>query len=251
MREADFDAFSGMLDAICSLLSRGSYVPSSTNTALFFRSLARYDLAQVRSAFDAHVSDPQRGRFVPVPADLIAQIEGSASNDGRPGAEEAWAIALSARDENATVVWTEEISLAWGACQSIVQAGDDVAARMAFREAYLRLVGESRAAGDPVVWNTSLGHDPDLHQPALERAAELGRIEAPKRVALPPPEQSMQLIAGNPLCPPHVREKLLAIRAELAQSVDGRQAGSDGPIIGDFKLVQRHALPPAMRGDAE
>lgn len=251
MREADFDAFSTMLDAVCSLLSRGAYVPSSTNTALFFRSLARYELAQVRSAFDAHVSDPQRGRFVPVPADLIAQIEGAASSDGRPGAEEAWAIAIASRDENATVVWTAEIALAWGVCQPVIQAGDEVGARMAFREAYLRLIAESRATGEPVAWNTSLGHDPASHQAAEERAADLGRIEAPKRVALPPPERAMELIAGNPLCPPHVRERLLAIREKLVQSGAGHQAEVEGPILGDFNPVQRHTLPPAMRGDAE
>ena len=58
MREGDFDQFGEMLDAVCMLLSRGSYIPSAANSALWFRALSEYDLDAVRSAFDAHVKDP-------------------------------------------------------------------------------------------------------------------------------------------------------------------------------------------------
>lgn len=75
MTEADFDEFADMLDAVCSMLSRGTYTPNATAIALFFRSLEEYDLATVRAAFAAHVKDPRRGRYVPVPADIIAKIQ--------------------------------------------------------------------------------------------------------------------------------------------------------------------------------
>jgi hypothetical protein len=96
MREADYPAFVALLDSTCNLLSRGQHTPSAMQAAMWFRSLAEFDIADVRAAFDAHIRDPQRGRFVPLPADILAQLHGAAADDTRPGADEAWAIALRA-----------------------------------------------------------------------------------------------------------------------------------------------------------
>src|SRR5688572_10882814 len=98
MRDAEILRFTELLDATCSLRSRGTYKPNAQQAELFFRALSQYDMATVRAAFDAHVKDPVRGRFVPLPADIIAQIIGQTDADGRPGAEEAWATAVLARD---------------------------------------------------------------------------------------------------------------------------------------------------------
>lgn len=184
MREADFDEFGALLDAVCGLLSRGSYVPNATNTALWFRAMEAYDLATVRAALDAHVRDPQRGRFVPTPADVIAQIEGFAEHDGRPGVEEAWALALRARDEAETVVWTREMAEAWSVAKPVLQLGDEVGARMAFREAYGRLVDEARRQRVPASWSASLGHDPALRVERLRAAVDAGRLPQAELLAL-------------------------------------------------------------------
>lgn len=219
MRDTDFDEFGEMLDAVCSLLSRGAYVPSPTNTALFFRALARYRLTDVRAALDAHVSDPQRGRFVPVPADVIAQIDGSAADDGRPGPEEAWAIALRAVDEAETVVWTQDIAQAWHVARTVLDAGDEVGARMAFREAYARIVGEVRACRIPVGWVASLGFDTQRRNAALQQAAEAGRIDAP---LLPAPESEQPFLAlvSSPSIPEATRASLAALRERLTAVAD-------------------------------
>jgi hypothetical protein len=50
---------------------------------------------------------------------------------GHPTANEAWALVLASRDETDTVVWTEQIAEAAGIARPIIDAGDDVGARMA------------------------------------------------------------------------------------------------------------------------
>lgn len=187
MDETDYPEFSTLLDAVCSLLSRGAYAPSPTNTALWFRALRDHSLDDVSQALDAHVQDPQRGRFVPVPADVIAQLQGQAAGDGRPGADEAWSNAITARDENETVVWTAEMAEAWGIASAVMTAGDETGARMAFRQAYDRLVAEARRAGARPTWQASLGHDPDRRNAAVAAAVDAGRLRRSTLIGLPAP----------------------------------------------------------------
>lgn len=215
MRESDFADFSAMLDAVCSLLSRGAYTPNPTNTALFFRALARHDIAAVRAGFDAHVADPQRGRFVPVPADILGQIDGAAADDGRPGAEEAWAAVVRGSDESQTVVWTDEMARAWGVARSVLDAGDEVGARMAFKEAYSRMTAEARRERRPAAWTASLGFDLQQREAVIAQASAAGLLPAPDLPMLPAPEPFAALCA-NPQMPVEVREKLSALRERLA-----------------------------------
>lgn len=117
-------------------------------------------------------------------ADVVARIE-----DGRPGAEEAWAVAMRSMDEAETVVMTNEISEAIGVVQPILNAGDEVGARMAFKETYLRIVGDARDAGLAARWFPSLGTDVQRRSAALQDAANRGLLPH-QHVAglLPPPE---------------------------------------------------------------
>lgn len=209
MREADYPAFVALLDSTCNLLSRGQHTPSAMQAAMWFRSLAEFDIADVRAAFDAHIRDPQRGRFVPLPADILAQLHGAAADDTRPGADEAWAIALRATDEAATVVWTEEIAQAWAAALPVLDARDQVGARMAFREAYTRLVDDARAARKPARWFASLGWDEQQRAQAIGHAVQLGYLPREELLALPAPK-----LALAP--PPEVRAKLTELRDAIA-----------------------------------
>ncbi|WP_374257647.1 hypothetical protein [Aquabacterium sp.] len=189
MLEQDYDEFAELLEGVSSLLSRGKYVPNPTNTALFFRALSRHPIEVVRSGFDAHVSDTVRGQYVPNPADILAQIEGLAAVDGRPGAEEAWAIACRAADESETVVWSEEMAQAWQMCQPVMQMGDEVGARMAFKESYARQVEDARRLRRPVSWSVSLGHDASKRHTALVKAETMGLLGAGEALRLAPPEE--------------------------------------------------------------
>lgn len=96
-------------------------------------------------------------------------------DDGRPGVEQAWAIASQARDEAATLVWTDEMSEAWGAASKL---RDDVAARMAFKEAYTGLLTLARDDGRPTRWTVSLGHDQSRRSGPILEAVEAKRLTA-------------------------------------------------------------------------
>ena len=155
---------------------------SATAIGIWWGALARHGIENVRAALSAHVQDPERGRFAPKPADVIAQI---VAMDGRPGADEAWA--LCPLDEGRTTVWTDEISRAFfaGAYQ-ILADGDRIAARMAFKDAYEREVSAARRMGAPVTWSVSLGHDVGGRSQVLLDAMERGRIGAPQVAGLLP-----------------------------------------------------------------
>ncbi|VVD90882.1 hypothetical protein PCO31110_01613 [Pandoraea communis] len=181
MSEDDFDAFAELLDAAYSLHGK-SLAP--TAKAMFFRALMQYPLAVVRQGIDAAIKDPVHGRFAPKPADIIAQISG---NDGRPEADEAWSMSLAALSEQDTVVWTSEMQQAFEIARPVLNAGDKIGARMAFKDAYTRLLSQARAQGARVQWSASLGWDKESAEVVLREAQRIGRLPAPAVAALLPP----------------------------------------------------------------
>jgi hypothetical protein len=146
---------------------------------IFFSALSSYDMPTVREALSRHIQDPDGGRFAPKPADLIRQIQNGKAADGRPGREEAWAIAQLAADESRTVVLSDEIIGALEIARPLLEARDKVAARLAFTEAYDRLVSERRAAAEPLAWHVSFGTDKNGRIEAIEQAKIMGRLPAP------------------------------------------------------------------------
>lgn len=192
---------------------------SPKGKALFFKALEPYSLEVVRMALTAHIRDPKRGTFQPVPADIVAQIEGISGGAGRPGVEEAWAIAVLATDEAATVVWTEEMRDAFGICQSLLERGDGVGARMAFKDAYLRLVVEAGRANRPVKWEVTLGHDAARRVDVIRKAEAMGRIPSEQvSLFLPPPATDKSVN----------RDGLARLKAEVAKLISA-----------DVKMAQR------------
>lgn len=99
-------------------------------------------------------------------ADVLNRLD-----DGRPGAEEAFAMLPQSEDES--VVWTEEMAGAWGVASCAV---DRVAARMVFKEVYTKAVQAARDEHKPVKWTASLGRDPRLRDQALQAAVEKKRL---------------------------------------------------------------------------
>ena len=220
MRPHDLTPFSELLDAMWGL--KGAPAPTAVQKAMFFRALAAHPLEEVRAGLDAHLRDPKRGQFLPMPADVIAQIQSIVADDGRPGAEEAWASAFRATDEAVTVVWTAETAEAFGVVRPLVLAGDEVAARMAFKESYARLVSEARERRVPVSWSATLGHDTAARNVALLQHVEAGRLSADlmldapvgldEVLALPATEE----IQSNRDARAKARAVLLRMRAEAA-----------------------------------
>lgn len=105
-------------------------------------------------------------------AAVIQRIPG-----GRPGPEEAWAIASKGgTSESITKVWTQEIFAAFVEVQEIYDTEGPIPARMAFKEIYARHVAEAQATGRPVEWQITLGHNAAERAPAIERAIHAGYI---------------------------------------------------------------------------
>lgn len=102
-------------------------------------------------------------------ADVVSRLD-----DGRPGPEEAWAM-LPLREAD-TAVWTEEMREAFGVAAPLINTGELVQARMAFKEAYQRLVNAARERAMPPNWTVTLGHDPRGREAAVMLAVEKGRI---------------------------------------------------------------------------
>lgn len=108
-------------------------------------------------------------------------------DDGHPGVEEAWA--MCPRDEDQTVVWTDEMAEAYGSVMELIVAGDTIAARMSFKERYAALVRQSRDDKRPARWVVSLGHDVNSRSAPLLEAVDKGRL---------PADTAHQLVASLP-----------------------------------------------------
>ena len=65
-------------------------------------------------------------------ADVLTRLD-----DGPPGAEEAWA--LYPKDEYSSAAVTNEMHLAMSAAWPLIQDGDKIAGRMAFKERYEKI----------------------------------------------------------------------------------------------------------------
>lgn len=113
----------------------------------------------------------RKGKFFPVPSDLI-HLMPSAGRLEHVTANEAWAIVVDSMDESATVVMTKEIAEARGIAYEVYTHGDKIGARMAFLEAYNRIITH---ASSPE-WFISRGHDKTRVEGAISRALQLGRI---------------------------------------------------------------------------
>lgn len=180
MRIEDKPEFSKILAATMDVYGRQI---TTAFVEIFFSAMNPYDLSVVREALSRHIQDPEGGRFAPKPADLIRQITIGKSHDGRPGRDEAWAIAQNAFDESKTVIVTEDILGAMEIARPLLLMRDKIAARMAFIESYDRLVGERRATGATMEWQVSLGTDKNQRINAIENAKARGLL-APERANL-------------------------------------------------------------------
>lgn len=153
------------------------------------RELVGFESAQVAASL-RRCTRELRGRLTL--ADILQRMPNQ-----HPGAEEAWA--LCPRDESQTVVWTDAIAEAFGVARPLLEDGDAVAARMAFRETYNRIVAE--AHGSTPKWWPSIGHDVYGRARPLLAAAEAGRLTddfVRQHVeALPGGEEALRRLGGG------------------------------------------------------
>ena len=139
---------------------------------IYWELFKQYDLEEFKQACSKCMLE---NKFFPVPADIIQHIP-SAQKNNHVGAEEAWAIAEEAMDEYSTVFITNEILEAKVISQDLYDSGDKVGARMAFKDAYNRII---KTAQSPK-WKMSEGYDKARKQDAIRNALALGRLSEEK-----------------------------------------------------------------------
>jgi hypothetical protein len=152
--------------------------------------LAAYPLEHVQAALTRCRKELKRIAL----SDVLDRMPGQ-----HPGPEEAWAIvAPSLGNELVTLVWTSEIRQAWGMAQAL--SDDMVGARMAFKEHYLRLIGEARALGDKPQWSVSLGTDQQGREVAIMEGVKQGKLTmeyAHKLLPVPTDPQAIAFLRSN------------------------------------------------------
>lgn len=207
MRQTDKPEFVKLLNLCYSTLLKP--LPTFEAFDLWLTILEPYSIDQVRAALSQHMRE---SKFPPVPADVVSRMP--KQSDDRPEANEAWAIALRSRDERDTVVWTQECAEAFAICSTVLDGGDEVGARMAFKAAYERVVERNRAAGRPVQWLMSLGFDPSLREAAASDAVRAGRLSLEHARKVVP-----ALAAPDARATPEVAERQLARLNSMVASI--------------------------------
>lgn len=170
--------------------------------------LVEYDFQTVVNALD-RCRRELSGRLT-----LKAILDIVAPGGGWLSADEAWSLALPARDERNTVIWTDEVRRAWFFALPTLQLGDKVGARMAFIGAYNREVADAKNSGRKPIFTPSIGDDDLLRDAAISQAQERGHLPKPRQVAaLPPPTpEEERAMAHNR---ERISEKLQALACAL------------------------------------
>lgn len=210
MVETDFEQFCAMFDGAYEAKNR---TLTANTKALFFAALRKFSIEAVGAALTAHLLDPEKGEWPPMPANIVAQINAAAGRDGRPTADEGWATSLRALDEHETVVWTSEMHQAFELARPVLERRDSIGARRAFIDAYNRLVDEARRTGTAPRWTVSPGRNAARRELVLQQAVEAG--------LLPPPEGFVPaaLLAGPDTDHDIDREGLARVKAEVAKLI--------------------------------
>lgn len=114
-------------------------------------------------------------KFKPQLADII---EGCAKQlDGNwLGADEAWA--LMPKDEHSSAMLSPEMAEALALAQPLIAKCDYTAARMAFKDAYTRLMEKAKLEGRMPAYFPSFGADPGRRVTMLVTAVQKGQVSA-------------------------------------------------------------------------
>jgi len=179
MHDSDKKEFASIVSAT---LKTYRIEPDADVLRLWWGVLSRFSIEQVRNGFNRFVGSKE-AKYSIVPAHIVEAIEAN-EPDGRIGAEEAWA--MYPHDEASSAVITNEMAEAMQIAQLLLNDGDRIGARMAFKEAYLRIVSQNKASGLTPKWFASLGHSKEGREIALKDAVKNGRLTQDHATSLLP-----------------------------------------------------------------
>lgn len=170
MQSNELTKFASMLDGLCDYYQRQPL--AKITASIYWEGLSGYSLDQVKQAAMAHIADPAAGQYFPKVADLTRHIL-RVEMAGVPGPDEAWAICYPLTDERRTVVITDAMRDAWALAWPVLHSGDEVGARVAFKDAYKRLIQSSTTAPR---WELQLGTCMESRAEAIRLAVDAGRL---------------------------------------------------------------------------
>ncbi|WP_130908310.1 hypothetical protein [Pseudomonas sp. Sample_16] len=238
----------GLAAAICATAEAMGQEMNPGTAAMMAEDLCAYSVPVVKAALKACRFEV-KGKLAM--ADILQRVQAA---DGRPGRDEAWAIAMTSNDEFETVVLTDEIQLALAAAKPVLDAGDKVGARMAFNSAYERLVGQAREDNKQVNWHVSVGFDANRRVQAISKAAQMQRIPQERAqqyladLSVEPVTEDGRALAGlitgtitRPA--PKLRAKLAAVKdSMLAMRRVSAEKKTELRILAANELADRRAL---------
>ena len=210
----------GLAAAICATAEAMGQEMNPGTAAMMAEDLCAYSVSAVKAALKACRFEV-KGKLAM--ADILQRVQAA---DGRPGKDEAWAIAMTTNDEFETVVLTDEIQFALAAAKPVLDAGDKIGARMAFISAYERFVAQARGDVKPVNWHVSVGFDASRRTAAITKAVQMQRIPQERGqlyladLSVAPVTEDgralVGLITGEVTRPtPAVRERLQGVKASM------------------------------------
>lgn len=210
MHNEDLPQFAKLLGDVFA--GYGKSLTDAKEIGLWFKQLSPFAPATIRKAFEAYRME--RPDFAPVPNGIVARCK---LLDGRPDENEAWAIAITSQDERETVVWTSEMAEAFNLASPLLATGDEIGARMAFKDAYKRLVDDARSVNKPAQWSVSAGWDASRRAIAVEKAVVAGLLAGPQpHLALP---NESGLSSGEPEGLKRLKEALRELDDKNAMAV--------------------------------
>jgi hypothetical protein len=226
MRIEDKPKFTALLADI--LAGYGKPLPELAEINIWFGQLMPFLPATIKKAFEAYRIE--RPDFAPVPNGIAARCK---LLDGRPDENEAWAVALTSQDEAETVVWTGEMAEAFNLARPLLATGDEIGARMAFKDAYKRLVSEARALNKPACWSVSAGWDAARRQVAVQRAIVAGLLEGP--------QERLAIANGSAYqsARPEGLERVLEVLRGLENPSDKAERVREQQIVADAEIDRK------------
>lgn len=178
MNQSDYEKFLEIMDGLGVVYGK-SLPPNAI--AVYWKLVQGISLRDFEKAINAHCNDPENGKFFPLVAHINAQLQ---HHDGRPSADECWPGIP--RSEAESAYWTEEAKAAFFICLPLLEAGEEIAARMSFKGAYDAAVRRAREEHRPVKWEFSQGFDKHGRERVLREAMNRGLLSQERAVQLLP-----------------------------------------------------------------
>jgi len=199
---------------------------SDAQYSLYVKILTKFTVDNLQKAIEAHQADPEKGQWMPMPANLIKHID-----DGRPTASEAWIN--TPKSERESISWTEEARQAYLELESQNSDASDVDMKLAFRPLYDRLVAEARANGIPVKFVNTYGFDSEGREECKKltnqrnyQCGQLAELPAPEKPLMIEPSKPVEGVAYKP-----TKKNGERILAELISDLDKKIAEEKGTLV--------------------